>query len=362
MSTLGFSRLRKDRCVFVLQDSNHSIFVGLYVDDIIMIAPTVTHIAKLKSAFHERFQMTDLGPLTGILGWEIIRNRSCGSMIIHQSKYASEVVARFGNNVPHATTPMAPHSKLSKSQCPTDEVGKAAMQSRPYRSLIGSLMYLAMGTRPDIVYSLQQLSQYLANPGPTHWEAAQRVIGYLSGTKTLGLVLGGPHSPAQPMLSAYVDADFAQCTDTRRCITGYVTLLHGTLISWLSKKQPLVTLSTTEAEYVALALCLQELLYLKQLLMELGLQINEAIPVYEDNQSCIKVASNPELHARTKHIDVRYFFVKDLVADGVFELVYCKSAQMWGDFFTKALPKATFIAFRTSFNMRLLEVYRRGGL
>ena len=175
-------------------------------------------------------------------------------------------------------------------------------------------------------------------------------------------MLGGPHSQTQPILSAYVDADFAQYTDTRRCITGYVTLLYGTLLSWLSKKQPLVTLSTTEAEYVALALCLQELLYLKHLLSELGLKFTEAIPVYEDNQSCIKVASNPELHARTKHIDVRYFFVKDLVADGVFELVYCQTADMWGDFFTKALPKATFTAFRTSFNMRLLEVYRRGGL
>ena len=193
-------------------------------------------------------------------------------MLIHQSKYASEVVARFGNNVPHASTPMEPHTKFSKTQCPTDEVGKAAMQSRPYRSLIGSLMYLAMGTRPDIVHSLQQLSQFLINPGPARWEAALRVIGYLSGTKTLGLVLGGPNSQTQPTLSAYVDADFAQCQDTRRCITGYVTLLYGTLLSWLSKKQPLVTLSTTEAEYVALALCLQELLYLKHLLIEIGLK------------------------------------------------------------------------------------------
>ena len=111
MSTLGFSRLRKDRCVFVLQDSNHSIFVGLYVDDIVMIAPTMAHIAKLKGAFHERFQMTDLGPLSGILGWEIERNRSCGSMIIPQSKYTFEMVARFGNNAPHASTPIEPLSK-----------------------------------------------------------------------------------------------------------------------------------------------------------------------------------------------------------------------------------------------------------
>ena len=177
---------------------------------------------------------------------------------------------------------MEPHAKLSKTQCPTDEVGKAAMQSRPYRSLIGSLMYLAMGTRPDLVHSLQQLSQFLINPGPAHWEAALRVIGYLSGTKTLGLVLGGPNFQTQPTLSAYVDANVAQCTDTRRCI-GYVTLLYGTLLSWLSKKLPLVTLSTTKAEYVALALCIQELLYLKHLLTELGLKFRGATVLY---QSC----------------------------------------------------------------------------
>lgn len=360
MTDLGFQRLRKDRCVFLRRDTTHSIFLGLYVDDIIIVAPDSSKVGLIKQALHQRFHMTDLGPLKAILGWEIERNPSVGSMFIHQQRYAEEVVKKFGNNVPTYSTPMEPHVKLSKHQSPSDDVGKAKMQTFPYRSLVGSLMYLAMGTRPDLVFAVQQLSQFLTNPGKAHWDAAQRVIGYLAGTKSLGLVLGGPNSHSKPILSAYVDADYAHCSDTRRCISGYVTLLYGTLISWLSKKQPLVTLSTTEAEYVALALCLQELLYLKHLFIELGLEFSEAIPVYEDNQSCIKVASNPELHARTKHIDVRYFFVKDLVADGIFDLVYCKSADMWGDFFTKALPKASFIEFRSAFNMRLLETYHRG--
>ncbi len=260
MTELGFRRLRKDRCVFVRQDNTHSIFLGLYVDDIIIVAPDSTRVMMIKQALKQRFHMTDLGFLKAILGWEIERNPIRGSMFIHQSRYAEEIIKKFGNNVPLYSTPMEPHVKLSKNQSPSDDVGKALMQTYPYRSLVGSLMYLAMGTRPDVVFAVQQLSQFLTNPEKAHWDAAQRVIGYLAGTKSLGLVLGGPISHTKPILSAYVDADYAHCSDTRRCISGYVTLLYGTLISWLSKKQPLVTLSTTEAEYVALALCLQELL------------------------------------------------------------------------------------------------------
>ena len=136
--------------------------------------------------------MTDLGPLTHLLGWEIERNRSCGSMFIHQTTYAEKVVARFGSSLSPAVTPMESHTKLTVADCPTVQADISAMKLIPYRSCIGSFMYLATGTRPDISFALQQLSQYLHNPGKPHWKAAERVVVYLKGTTNLGLTLGGP--------------------------------------------------------------------------------------------------------------------------------------------------------------------------
>jgi hypothetical protein len=232
------------------------------------------------------------------------------------------------------------------------------MSGKNYRSAVGSFMYLAMGTRPDLAYSLQQLSQFLHCPGPAHWSAVQRVLRYLKGTQSHGLRLGGLHNLTSfPFLSAYVDANYAMCADTRRCISGFVTLFFGSPISWLAKKQPLVTLSTTEAEFVALALCIQELLYLRQLTGELQQTSDQPILVHEDNQSTIKIATNAELHGRSKHIDVKYMFVRDLLDAGEFELKWCNTNNQLADFFTKALPTPAFVSLRNRLSILPLDAF-----
>ncbi|KAH9107020.1 hypothetical protein AeMF1_017532, partial [Aphanomyces euteiches] len=228
------------------------------------------------------------------------------------------------------------------------------MATKPYRSLVGSLMYLAMGTRPDLAFPLQQLSQFLENPGPAHWRAAKRVLRYINGTRSRGLLLGGSDFIHKPFLSAYVDADYANCKDTRRCVSGYVLLLLGSPISWLAKKQNIVTLSTTEAEFVALALCIQECLYIQQLASELKQSSDQPVIIYEDNQSTIHVAQNSEHHGRSKHIDVRYMFVRDLVEAKHFELRYCNTKNQLADFFTKAHPEPAFKSFCKA--LRLLSL------
>ena len=217
-------------------------------------------------------------------------------------------------------------------------------------------MYLTLGIHPDISFALQQLNEYIHNPGKPHWKAAQRVGAYLKDTSTLGLTLGAPDAMSNPVLKAYVDADYFACPDTRRCLSGYVTLLRGTLVCWLVKKQPLVTLSTTEAECVALALCIRELLNLKAFIPELGLELPDKIPILEDNQSCIKAATDPELHSSTKDIQVRYFFVKE----GVFDFVCYQNADQLGDFFTKTLSKEKFVTFRSTFNVSQVFIFCKG--
>ncbi|KAH9151299.1 hypothetical protein AeRB84_005021 [Aphanomyces euteiches] len=172
---------------------------------------------------------------------------------------------------------------------------------------------------------------------------------------------GGSDFIHKPILSAYVDADYANCKDTRRCVSGYVLLLLGSPISWLAKKQNIVTLSTTEAEFVALALCIQECLYIQQLASELKQSSDQPVIFYEDNQSTIHVAQNSEHHGRSKHIDVRYMFVRDLVEAKHFELRYRNTKNQLADFFTKAHPEPAFKSFCKSLRLLSLAEFTDSG-
>jgi hypothetical protein len=181
----------------------------------------------------------------------------------------------------------------------------------------------------------------------------------LSGIKGHGVVLGGamPNPTAQlaDSLIAYSDSDYASCPDTRRSIGGFVTMLGRSPISWLSKKHHTVVLSTTEAEYIALCHCMQEVIFLETLLGELGFRTTRATTIYEDSQSCIKLANNPELHGRSKHIDIRYHFVQEKVERQQFTIVYCNTKYMVADIFTKALPKPQFLLLRRELGVQTVN-------
>ncbi|KAF0722783.1 hypothetical protein Ae201684_018174 [Aphanomyces euteiches] len=362
MLSLGFTRLHKDRCVFLHTSSDGFTIVSLYVDGLLIIASTTSLVSSMKLSLSDRFHMKDLGEARDILGWQIERNRSERTLFLHQTRYCETVVERFdmaSSNPVH--TPFESSKTLSKSQCATTPEDISFMASKPYRSLVGSPMYLAMGTRPDLAFPLQQLSQFLDNPGPAHWRAAKRALRYLNGTRSRGLLLGGSDSVHNPFLSAYVDADYANCPDTRRCVSGYVLLFLGSPISWLTKKQNIVTLSTTEAEFVALSLCIQECLYIQQLASELKQSSDQPVVIYEDNQSTIHIAQNSEHHGRSKHFDVRYMFVRDLVEAKHFELRYCNTKQQLADFFTKAHPEPAFNYFCKRLQLLSLHDFTHSG-
>jgi hypothetical protein len=355
MITLGYARLHKDRCVFLKAAADGFTIVSLYVDDLLIITPNKSLAAELKASLSARFHMKDLGPVKTILGWEIHRHRENRTLFINQSYYCSTVMERFHMSTSNPVkTPFECTTPLSQAHCASSPEDIAYMQDKNYRSVVGSIMYLAMGTRPDLAYALQQLSQFLHNPGPAHWRAAKRVLRYLKGTPSLGITFGGRDSTSNPFISAYVDANYAMCLDTRRCVSGFIILFFGNLISWMSKKQSIVTLSTTEAEFVALALCIQECLYIRQLAAELHHTSDQPIPVHEDNQSTIRIAQNAEHHGRSKHIDVRFMFVRDLVENKEFILHYCPTKDQLADFFTKAHPEPAFRKFCAS--LRLLSL------
>jgi hypothetical protein len=344
---LRFKRLIKDRCVFVGTFNGQLCYIAVYVDDLLIMAPNQPLVDQVKSALNARFKMSDLGEVSYLLGWSIIRNRAERTIFIHQEAYAIKVLERFNHSECHpVSTPLDASSRLTKDMCASTPDEIQQMERIPYREAVGSFMYLMMGTRPDLANFLRETSQFLATPGSAHWNAVKRGLRYLKGTRSHGIWLGGNESKIEfdsgNFLSAYSDADYSNCVDTRRSVGGYITFFCSSPISWLSRKHHTVTLSTAEAEYMALCQTVQEVTFLMTILSELGLNHNDPVVIFEDNQSCIKIANNPELHGRSKHIDVRYHFVQEKVERNEITIKYCNTTEMIADIFTKALAKPQF--------------------
>lgn len=206
----------------------------------------------------------------------------------------------------------------------------------PYRQVVGSLMYLSIGTRPDITFSVNCASQYLEEPKKIHWNACKRILKYLIGTIDHRL-----YFPARQKncLQAFSDADYAGDVKTRKSTTGLVIKIDEATIAWSSLKQNVVTLSTTEAEYVAASQTVKEIIWVKSLLSDLALFNDLKTTLHIDNMSAIKLIKNPEFHQRSKHIDVRYHFIRDKYKEEKFILEHTASKDQQADLLTKPLPK-----------------------
>jgi hypothetical protein len=273
-----------------------------------------------------------------------------GTVSVRQTKFLHSILAKFGmQDCKPVKTPQDPGLKLTKAMCDGGCKHDETMHGVPYRSAVGCLMYLMVATRPDLAAAVGVLSQFAADPCPTHWQALKRVFRYLQATPTLGLVFGKCDDEFDDRaLHGYSDADWAGDHDSRRSTSGYVFMLNGGCVSWRSKKQRSVALSSTEAEYMALSEATQEAVWLKAFVRELGeLSDGDSILVLEDNQGSIALAKNPEFHKRTKHIDIRYHFVREKVESGQVALQYCPTQDMLADIMTKPIAAPQFAALRT---------------
>jgi hypothetical protein len=347
MIECGFRRLVKDYCVFIRTTQDGTCVVSVYVDDLMIMVSPLRLVRGFKEQLKTRFQMSDMGPVKYLLGWHIERDRNRRNIFLHQEQYCIKVLKSFNMQDSRPVgSPQEPGQQLSEAQMPTSAEDIKEMEDIPYREAVGSFMYLMMGTRPDLAGLVRQVSRYLKNPGMAHWRAVLRGLKYLNGTREHGIMLGRSDINKNRMgdiLSAYSDADYGNCADTKRSVSGFITYLFGTSpISWRSSLQKLVILSTTEAEYVALASTVQEVLYLRALLEELGYRQTQGTLIYEDNQSTIKVAKNPEHHGRCKHIDIRFFFVQERNQGGYIRLEYCPTDRMVADPLTKAIGPQKF--------------------
>jgi len=342
LNSVGFKESSADPCVFIRKGKYLSI-IAVYVDDLILITETPDEMYNIKSALASRFKMKDMGQLHYCLGVNIVVE---GSKIkLSQKQYIQMLLMKYRMiDANPVSTPIDQNVKLVK-----DDGHSKPVNSVHYQSMVGSLLYAAMATRPDIAHAVSVVSKFSASPTTAHMTAVKRILVYLKGTLNLSLQYSA--GDIQSKLTGYSDADFAN-DETRHSTTGNVFIMSNGAISWLSKKQTTVALSTTEAEYVALSSAAQEAVCLRSLLNDLHVDISKPTLIYEDNQSAIAVAmSQNTVQKRRKHIDVRHHFIQEAIQNGTICVQYCPTDYMVADILTKPLTRGQFETLRTKLGL-----------
>ena len=341
---LGYSISSADEAVFYKIEDDKFIIVAVATNDFSIFADSADMANFLIKQLKECFEISDLGPINWLLGVSITRDLSARTISLGQQAYVEQIVNRFGlSEARTATTPMEVGIDLSLDSAQVLTISLTAAEKTKYREMIGCLMYTAVMTRPDIAFAVSNLSQYLNAPRTTHLHAVTRVFRYLSGTKELKLILGGKDST----ILGYSDSDWASQIH-RHSISGFAFFVGKGVVSWSSKKQPIITLSSTEAEYVALTHASKDIIWIQKLLKDFASIFPYSLPTILncDNQGAIRLSKDSTFHSRTKHIDVHFHFIRQTVSQGHITLPYCPTDDMIADTFTKPLARFKFEKFR----------------
>ena len=346
MEKLGFKSLNSDAGVFILKINGSFVIAIIYVDDAIFCGPIKAFVIKYKEAFKKRWETRDLGELTQFLRMKI----TCDGRKIHldQCAYLRVVLERCGmSNAKSAVTPLpagyVPTKPAPEYAAPRD------LRSR-YQTVIGSLLCLMLGTRPDIAYAVTKLAQYAANPLQEHLDKALYICRYLVGTQHYCLAYNGSSGKG---LHAITDSDWASDKSDRRSQSGYFVSLAGGLISWTSRAQKTIALLSTEAEYMVLSDCSCQVVWMHTLLGELGYHFGP-IPICGDNQGSIFIASNPVTEKHSKHIDIWYHYIREVIARKLATVYFIDGDKNPTDLLTKNLGSVKFLKFRSELGLEIL--------
>jgi hypothetical protein len=336
LKSLGFSRLDNEQCVYLLSSAESTTIIGLYVDDLLLLSDDLSALSQVKEGLTKQFDMKDLGVASYILGIRITQDTSSGSISICQDEYVKQIVKRFGlSDAKHTTfIPMNPGLKLCKSGL-IDEPESPKVDIKEYQQVIGSLLYAALGTRPDISFAVGKLAQYSSDPRKVHRDAADQIIRYLARTISYGLTYHQSNDELD--ITGYSDADWGGCLDTRRSTSAFIVMMSGSLVHWRSRKQDCVTCSTCEAEYVAASDLSREMISWRMMMSEIGFDMTNASTLYCDNQSAIALIKDKADHQRTKHISIRYHYIRELHSRGAIIPQYLNTEAMIADLLTKPL-------------------------
>ena len=343
MAALACKRLQSDSGLFVHKSKNATVVVIVYVDDALFIGDDRALVNKLKNDFMRKWECRDLGDVKEFLRMRI--TRKSGNIYLDQTDYLDKVLRRFGLiNAKFASTP------LPEGYHPSPNEGTVDPKMRTqYQQIIGSLMYIMLGTRPDVAYAVTKMAQHAANPSQDHLNRALHICRYLAGTSKYALVYNGNTNKG---LVACADSDWASNPVDRRSTTGYMVKLADAIFSWNLRAQRTVALSSTEAEYMSLSDTSRQLVWIKALLSELGVNMGP-IPLCGDNQGSIFMASNPVQERRIKHIDIRFHYVREVVQQRKVELFFINGSDNPADMFTKNLGRIKFTQFRATLGLQI---------
>jgi hypothetical protein len=340
-------------------------FVLVYVDDLIIMAITSGEVLEIKNFLKTHFSITELGDAKHFLGLQV--ERVDNGIYVGQPGYSKEILRDLDmENCKPKPTPMAvgwEHDPNSPEL--------SLEKKKAYTSLVMKLAYLSQQTRPDLCYTVNTLSQHQIDSREHDWKALIHVMKYLRGTIDIGLYYTKNCNPFATLHTnddlsddtwfvphAFADASHAQEVG-RKSRSGHVIMMAGAAVSWFSKKQPVVSISSTEAEYYALSEAVKEILWVRQVFDEIGMPLNDPTVVHQDNQSTIAIAMNPIQHQRVKHIDVRVHFLRDHLDKGDVKLIWCPTGDMVADIFTKALPGPSHVKLTQLLGLRSLSILRR---
>ena len=337
LKELGYNRSDYDECLWEYRHGSKMVYIIVFVDDCLVIGDD-DYIHEFMSKVEKKFKIRDLGEAENFLGMEIKRDRINRTLKISQSKYIINMAKKFGlESAKPQYTPMDHRVKL----CKYVDKKELHPDNELYRSIIGSIMYAAQLCRPDVVYAVCKLSKYLNEPTYTHMTQAKRCLVYLYTTRNQGIRYGHKVHDiiGHNLVYGYADADYAMCPDTRKSNTGWVFMYNGGAISWRSCQQSVTALSTSEAEYMAISDSAKEARSLLKLNTSLDLMNKNNIKIYEDNRGALKWTSTQSEPNRTKHIDVHFHHIKDMVQLGRITVVPVETELQLADAFTKALPR-----------------------
>lgn len=337
---VGFRQLVSESCVYLWEGGSERAVMVMHVDDMLIGGTNNTLLNNLFKQISRFFGMKDRGRLSWALGTRVSYPKE-GGVTLDQDFYLSSMLERFHmQNARSYSTPMQPNVRLLKSQSPKTDAERAETADVPFKAIVGSLLYAANVSRPDISYAVSQESRFAANPGATHIIATTHTLRYLKATKSKGLHYQQQCDGIAPI--AYVDADYGGDPETAIITTGYVVILSGAPVCWQSKLQYVVAQSSAESEYIALAAVCNEVKWLAMFLAELGYPLQKPVQVNIDNQSAKAIAENPVQHQRSKHVNIKFHAVRDYLKQDLVALNWVPSEENIADIFTKPLGSFAF--------------------
>lgn len=341
LEKLGFTAFDTgDISIFVMRqrvgEDTQILFLIVYVDDITLLGNSLQLIVWTKQKLEENFDISDLGEISHYLGIRIARDRAHRAIFLDQQRYVESVLVRFNMHECHPVkTPFASGTDLVKRTVPRDEDDADSISE--YRSMVGSLMYAMMGTRPDLAFVVSKLAQFQENPSGEHHGAARHVLKYLQGTKHYRLRLGQRTSGTNTLIG-FTDSDWASDRDDSRSQSGWVYLLGSGAVCWSSSKQSTISRSSTAAEYRAASDAAAHLVWLEEFADQIGFPLELPIDIYVDNKGAIDLSKRPVFSKRSKHLRIHAHYVHECYDNGELVLVQVKSEDNTADIFTKALP------------------------